>query len=78
LPALRPVNFLLSANWRCRSLKKKPILEPSPEIAMEFVVANSQSEINVTDEVVRAEDLQELNALQLAMVGGGLGIATLI
>lgn len=45
---------------------------------MEFVVANSQSEINVTDEVVRAEDLQELNALQLAMVGGGLGTATLI
>lgn len=45
---------------------------------MEFVVASSQSEVEVTDEVVRAEDFQELTSLQLAMVGGGLGIATLI
>jgi len=61
-----------------RSLNKRNIINPSPEIAMELVVAKSQSEVEVADQFVRVEDFQELTSLQLAMVGGGLGVATLI
>ena len=61
-----------------RSLDKKTIIKLSPEIAMELVVAKSQSEVEVADQFVRVEDFQELTSLQLAMVGGGLGVATLI
>ncbi len=39
---------------------------------MELVVAKSQSEVEVADQLFRVEDLQELTSLQLAMVGGGL------
>ncbi len=45
---------------------------------MEPVVAKIQSEVEVTDQFDRVELLQELTSLQLAMVGGGLGVATLI
>jgi len=45
---------------------------------MEFVAANSLSEVEAADQLVRSEDLQELTSLQLAMVGGGLGNATFI
>jgi hypothetical protein len=55
-----------------RSLNKRNIINPSPEIAMELVVAKSQSEVEVADQLFRVEDLQELTSLQLAMVGGGL------
>jgi hypothetical protein len=64
---------------RCRrSLDKKTIIKLSPEIAMELVVAKSQSEVEVADQFVFVGDLQELTALQLAMVGGGLATNTLI
>ncbi|MFN7344326.1 MAG: hypothetical protein ACK5YV_17960 [Betaproteobacteria bacterium] len=45
---------------------------------MELVVAKSQSEVEVADQFVFVGDLQELTALQLAMVGGGLATNTLI
>jgi len=61
-----------------RSLKKKIVVEPSPEIAMEIVVAKSQTEVEAADQFVCVGDLQELTSLQLAMVGGGLATNTLI
>ena len=45
---------------------------------MEIIAENSLSEVEVADQFVRVEDFQELTSLQLAMVGGGLGVATLI
>jgi hypothetical protein len=64
---------------RCRrSLDKKTIIKLSPEIAMEIVVAKSQSEVEAANQFVCVGDLQELTSLQLAMVGGGLATNTLI
>jgi len=77
-PAPPSVSICLSAIHHRKSLNKKIIVEPSPEIAMEPVVAKIQSEVEVTDQFDRVELLQELTSLQLAMVGGGLGTATLI
>jgi len=49
-----------------------------PEPAMEIIAENSLSEVEVADQLVRSDDLREITSLQLAMVGGGLGVATLI
>lgn len=45
---------------------------------MEIIAENSLSEVEVADQLVRSDELREITSLQLAMVGGGLGVATLI
>ncbi|MCA3225800.1 MAG: hypothetical protein ING52_09875 [Burkholderiales bacterium] len=45
---------------------------------MELVIADMENQVEAADQIVSEANVKELTSLQLALVGGGLGCATLI
>jgi hypothetical protein len=45
---------------------------------MELVIADVENRVETVDQIASEANVKELTSLQLALVGGGLAIATLI
>jgi hypothetical protein len=72
------VQFQLPVILIRRSRHKRSVTAPFPENAMELVIADMENQVEAADQIVSEANVKELTSLQLAVVGGGLGCATLI